>query len=974
MKPLILVAPLVEMARARLRAHAESLAERGVLLAFDPKTVDTLFDGQLEHRLLLMLNRTFALELHLARLRGRLDGDTAEDRFRSFAESLDSSDNAWRLLRDYPVLARQLVLCVDQWVEATAELLKRLVADFEEIRTTLSDHDLGLLQTVDAAGDRHGMGRCVAILTFDAGTRIVYKPRALAVERHWSEVLDWIGDYGFRPRFRTLRLLERDGYGWVEYAATQPCGSNDEIRRFYERQGGLLALLYLLNATDFHQENVIAAGEHPVLVDLEGVLHPADRMHKSASAYGVAATSVADSVLRTGLLPMAWGEPGKAHPDFSGIGGRDSQLLPFDVPQWEGLGSDMMQLVRKPMRAMGAANRPTLNGEQVDLLSHTDAIVQGFCRLYDVLLKHRHALLGPGSPVGAFEADEVRVILRPTLTYGLLLDAGYHPDVLRDSLERDWLFNRLWGAWATQLLPPKVIAAEQEALWNGDVPRFTTNPGSRDLWTWSGESIRGFLSEPSQLSVRRRIDQLAVEDREKQAWFIRASIVTDSAGLGIRRARRTSAHDEPSGDAQSTLGFATAVGDRLETLAVRGDEGAGWIGLALDGLDRWSIVPLGPDLYGGIAGVALFLAYLGDVSGNTRYTDLAGDALLTLQYQLGNGPAMESIGAFDGLSGVIYVLSHLSVLWNRTDLADQAEGLTLALGRLVECDTRFDIVGGLAGAIAGLVSLHAIRPSADAIEVACRCGDRLIREATSMERGVGWANGMGTQPLAGFSHGAAGISWALSTLGTLTGETRYIDCALAGVEYERSLYDPLGQGWPDLRRRNVTDTQAIAQTNPQPSVTAWCHGAAGIALARLGMLGILDDAATQGEIESAIAAVMALGFGDNHSLCHGDMGNLEILSRAQERLPTPELAAHIGRITDQALRNIQSEGWVCGIPLDVESPGLMTGLAGIGYGLLRLAAPSRIPSVLMLAPPTAIVLATVAVRPDSVSRSPQNRS
>lgn len=36
------------------------------------------------------------------------------------------------------------------------------------------------------------------------------------------------------------------------------------------------------------------------------------------------------------------------------------------------------------------------------------------------------------------------------------------------------------------------------------------------------------------------------------------------------------------------------------------------------------------------------------------------------------------------------------------------------------------------------------------------------------------------------------------------------------------------------------------------------------------------------------------------------------------------------------------------ILLNVESPGLLTGLAGIGYGLLRLAAPSAVPSVLLM--------------------------
>jgi lantibiotic modifying enzyme len=42
-----------------------------------------------------------------------------------------------------------------------------------------------------------------------------------------------------------------------------------------------------------------------------------------------------------------------------------------------------------------------------------------------------------------------------------------------------------------------------------------------------------------------------------------------------------------------------------------------------------------------------------------------------------------------------------------------------------------------------------------------------------------------------------------------------------------------------------------------------------------------------------------------------------------------------------------------GVPLNVETPGLLLGLAGIGYELLRLAEPERVPSLLTLAPPTA---------------------
>jgi lantibiotic modifying enzyme len=53
------------------------------------------------------------------------------------------------------------------------------------------------------------------------------------------------------------------------------------------------------------------------------------------------------------------------------------------------------------------------------------------------------------------------------------------------------------------------------------------------------------------------------------------------------------------------------------------------------------------------------------------------------------------------------------------------------------------------------------------------------------------------------------------------------------------------------------------------------------------------------------------------------------------------------------LDSIDTHGWVTGVPLGVETPGLMTGLAGIGYQLLRLAEPEKVPSVLLVAPPYA---------------------
>jgi lantibiotic modifying enzyme len=57
------------------------------------------------------------------------------------------------------------------------------------------------------------------------------------------------------------------------------------------------------------------------------------------------------------------------------------------------------------------------------------------------------------------------------------------------------------------------------------------------------------------------------------------------------------------------------------------------------------------------------------------------------------------------------------------------------------------------------------------------------------------------------------------------------------------------------------------------------------------------------------------------------------------------------RVATAILDGIAHHGPRCGNPLGVASPGFMTGLAGIGYQLLRLAEPARVPSVLTLAPP-----------------------
>ncbi len=675
-----LIEPLLHDALDRVQRGAEALANSCPNLPFDLTTVSALLFASLPQQLLTMLSRTMVLELHVARLEGLLDGATAEERFHSFVERLHQRDAALALLEEYPVLARQLVGRIDDWVNFSLEFLGHLAKDWELVCITLApgDDPGKLVDVCGDAGDSHRSGRSVLIAKFNSGLQVVYKPRTLRVDVHFQELLAWLNARGDHPPFRILKVLDSGNHGWVEFMPTQSCSSAEEVRRFYERQGAYLALLYALEATDFHFENLIASGEYPILPDLEAIFHPRVGRMDLMQAEQLAGNTINYSVLRVGLLPnRTWSDGESAGVDFSGLGSLPGQLTPQPIPFWDGNGTDEMRLMRKRMQMSGGHNRPTLNGAEIDVLDYTDAIVNGFTILYDSILKHREDLLSDQGPLARFAEDEVRVIVRPSYTYGVLLRESFHPDVLRDALDRDRLFDRLWAT--VQYCPylTRVITAEYQDLQSGDIPIFTTRPNSRDLRSSSHQRIADFFDEPVLATVRQRIQELSDHDCARQLWFIRASLATISGtGDGPRRPAHHPAEPTAPANRGRLLFAARRVGDRLEELALLGEQDSSWIGLTLASQQNWELAPLGLDLYDGLPGVALFLGYLGKITRESRYTVLAKAALSTVRRQVERSQSsIPSIGAFNGWGGVTYVLTHLGILWDQPDLLIEAEAI-----------------------------------------------------------------------------------------------------------------------------------------------------------------------------------------------------------------------------------------------------------------------------------------------------------
>ena len=621
-------------------------------------------------------------------------------------------------------------------------------------------------------------------------------------------------------------------------------------------------------------------------------------------------------MLRVGLLPAPEPlEDGRGRFDLGGLTGAGGQTTPYTMPRWRDRGTDRMRLVHEPYTLGESRNQPLLNGRAVDPRNYLSALDDGFADAYRLLIAHRAALLAPDGPLARFEADEVRVLPRPGGRYGELLDNSYHPDLLRRADARRRYFERALASDDPALAA--LIPFEIEDLLAGDTPLFTTRAGSRALFHRGKEVIAGTFPRSGLAAAQERIEALGEADLARQRGLIHAAfamVAEDTPGSARPRVASPAASPALAGD---LIAAARDVAARLEASAVRAGAEASWLGLSLTGDGYWALEPLDVDLYNGLPGVALFLAHLGALTGEARWTELARAALATVRRLLveeqDDGPdPLAPLGYFDGLGGQLYALAHLVALWGpepwlievtaglvgqaRAALADPAEDEMPGLDR------------GLAGCLIGLLAVHSVAPELGALAAAGGAGavlvDLLQDDATDDPYDP-------RSPLAPFLSGQAGAAAALLELAARTGDEALREPAATVVQ--RSI------------AANQNDAgQWLAYLSTRP----W------------GQSDALDEA-----LAAALPALLAAGT-DNHSLGRGDLGNLDLALLAAEALGDPVLGDMAARHAAAVLADIRAGGPRCGSPLAAETPGLMAGLAGIGYGLLRLAAPRVVPSAL----------------------------
>lgn len=912
------VRPLLVEAASRLRAEIRTAADHGVVANRNRAALLDECLKRLHARIFDAVSRVLILELAAAQTTGHLLGDTPGERYAFFVECLGDAEFGRDILGQYPALEHQVALICENTVNAQIEFLRRLTQDWPKLKGEFfAGQDALLFEGMDTnGGDSHCGGRSVIIARLSGGARIVYKPRPLAVDMHFSQFSNWLNEGLGAEWVKVPATLDCGDYGWCEYISAQPVADDALLGTYYERLGVTLAALWLIGGSDFHSENLIAHGAWPVSIDLETLFHP----HIATADEGATARAsrlLGTSVLSTGVLPCLPDQRSAAADwvDLSGLADQDGALTPFAIPVWEFYGSDEMRLVNKRHVMSGNSNLPVRHsGERVSPQAYREAIVNGFAKAYRFFLDHKSKLLSDDGPVAAFADAAVRVVLRPTTYYGMLIEEGFHPDHLASMTDKAVFFGKLAEGLDRLPLLQRAIESESQDLWASDIPYFTVTPNTCRLINSQGTPTGAELDLPGLKAAQDRIAHLGRSDLDRQIWHIRASLASGAQPQATSRRRngvgRTSTRRARADAARE---IARIAADRLCALAIAENDRASWLVLKEVKSGTLTAVPAGLDLYSGLPGIALFLSSAARTFDIERYRVIAGAALRECVSLLACDKAHPlSNGGFAGRGGAAYAFGELACDFPDLELLHHAYELVLAAD--LQC-TELDMIDGLSGLGVACRNLycHAMRQrgadtaAANLHSRARDIGQRIISLVTPvLSEAVNQADAPVWRGLKGFAHGLAGIAYALDCLGTDTGDPIMVQIA-------RQLRD--------MALKDRLD----------PAETSWCRGSNGIALAT-GAPSMKDI------LRSSLKNRDRQG---NHSLCHGLMGDL-CAARKIGALDRGSETEH--------LRRMLAEGLACGTLDQLETPGLMDGLAGIGLGSLWLADPAKTPFPLLLQP------------------------
>lgn len=825
------------------------------------------------------------------------------------------SKNPEAIYRKYPILKSKMEMEMIRIENNVLEIYTRLQECKNEIKEVFQI-DVNSLKGMEfGQGDTHNHGKTVSMLTFDQDRKLVYKPRNMCPEIVFAKCCEWLNGELDGYELINPRVITKGDYGFQEFMKGHECHSKEEVKNYYHRVGKAMALFYIFDTADLHGENIIPYGEYPVFIDLETLLTARKKKEKSGGLISCAGEAFEHSVFTTSLLPSVFKES-VLDVDISGLGAAAGQksnklkCLQLTEKGTTNIHFDEVYFVTEEMD-----NVVRVNGDAVSYIDYVADIEAGFAETYDVLLHNQEYMIS--HLLNYFENSIYRQVLRGTFVYERFLTASLHPDYCGSKKKAENLLRIINAKNSRQ------GRAEVEQMMGHDVPYFCAKFDEKGLYTGDKQIEQDFFTETLHDKVARNILGLSDEDRERQLGYIRNAIMLAKNDI----MKENGSYSEKIKAKESSSTVLQDIVNTIRSYAIWNADRTACTFIDVNtGGKRPVIGSISYILYDGI-GMILFLFAYAQFTRKEEDMKFAIAALAGMDEIAPMEKADLSTGVFSGFYGYVYLYYNL---YRMTQDTKYYERYQKAMERIAAYDCSkenvYDVIAGASGAVVILANIYEYEKDEKLLELinlyCCFLRTHIHSE---------------NQFWTGFSHGYAGFQFAFMKAYTATGNMEYLEFAKLLEQKEDFYYSKEQNNWLDLRDEKKN------------CCSFWCHGAPGILLGRSYFM--KPDRfylKYQKALDEMIQSSKAIKQDDfNDSLCHGRVGNLEILHVIAGNTQNDDLQQLVEKWFFEEEEKIRHDGVKYGIPQLKGLMSFMLGLPGIGYGLLRMKM-KELPAVLGL--------------------------
>ncbi|CAM1670984.1 type 2 lanthipeptide synthetase LanM [Streptococcus mitis] len=758
----------------------------------------------------------------------------------------------------YPVVWSRCHNILINRIESLGIMLSRLRNNREKIYNEFELHNSEKIYCIQSGGDSHNNGQTVNIIEFNSGKKIIYKPRSVSGEVGYHQFIIRFNKF-FKTNLLSIRALDFTNFGFTEFIEK----IEDETQCDMTDAGRLLCIMYMLNASDMHFENVLWTTLGPIPIDLETLFQPLrqkqiNKVESIKSAY----RKLARSVCGTGILPFSLDYQGNSDVGFTGFRDENTKSPVKTMHVSNGFTSNIN--IDWYSNDRYEKNDSLLDKPEYEVLviDRCKDVINGFTELYLQISEQLETF--KNMVLDCFKDMQIRYLHNMTYRYEQILRVLTATEPSKSIELARMLVSRL--ALLSSTSDISLPLSESVQIWNGDIPYLYVKFNSNIVRDINGSLAT--LSTTPQEDFLDKIKNLNREDLYNQIRLIRISFLSKIADShegkifewekieNFRTGTDIVVVDAISKLIESIVD--NALSDRFSHLPET------WIGPISRRGSGWIPGVLGYDLYSGRIGIGLVLLIYGKHFRHKESYNLSksifekiSSILSTESFDKRNLLKIGN-GAYSGLSGVIWSLYKAGEIEQNEDWMTVAESSwKFILEKDYFDDNFFDIISGSSGS---LIVRYNMLPN-------YQLSSKLLNDIIT--KGYEEILNVDNSLTSGVAHGLGNLIWFFSIINRKHNDERV-----------RVLVQKIHQIITTKFMNDEKEILVYKLQNQSNISNSWCNGLSGLLLAYY-------EAYKSGIIEKDFVIMIINQLKKTQipvipTLCHGGLGIIEILEYVRD--------------------------------------------------------------------------------------------